>query len=115
MRLDLLCRAALTVAAIALAAIALRPYVAPAPALAQAPDPSALYIEPGVYTIRAPDGSAEVFGKIVVDLHSGNVWGFPTGSKMPYPVTLRAEPPTSRPVYLGRFDLAGMHRKPPAQ
>src|SRR5581483_2811215 len=40
-------------------------------------------------------------------------WGFPTGSSLPYPITnvMRAEPPVSSPIYLGKFDFAKMNTK----
>lgn len=95
-----------------LGAIALRPLAVPQPARAQAGEPRNLYIEPGTHTLRAPDGRAELVGKIVVDLTNGNVWGFPTNSKAPYPVmVLASEPPTSRPILLGRFDLAAIDKR----
>jgi hypothetical protein len=47
--------------AIALIAIAIRPYLAPDPVHAQSGSPSILiYIEPGTQMLRAPDGSQQV-------------------------------------------------------
>jgi len=113
MKTDRYFRAVWLLMAVSLLVIALRPYVAPAPVRAQAaPDPTAFYIEPGVHSIRLADGAGEVTGKIVVDLRSGNIWGFPTGMKLPYPVTLRNETPLSHPVYLGKFDFAAMDKRP---
>jgi len=35
------------------------------------------------------------------------VWGFPTLSSDPYPVDVtKAAPPTSKPIYLGKYDFA---------
>jgi hypothetical protein len=46
-------------------------------------------------------------GKVVVDLVTGKVWGFPTLSDNPYPVdTVHTILPVSHPIYLGRFDLS---------
>ena len=72
---------------------------------------SHLFIEPGTTILRTPDGTGQVQGKVVVDLRNGDVWGFPTASSAPYPVVLSSnEPPLSRPIYLGRFDLAAMKK-----
>lgn len=73
---------------------------------------SDLYIEPGVYSLRAADGSRVQLGKVVVDLRTGKIWGFPTGTSSPYPVSVNgsSEPPVSRPFLLGKFDLDGLDR-----
>jgi hypothetical protein len=45
-----------------------------------------------------------VYGKVVVDLHSGKIWGFPTGTLNPYPsYPMNNKPPVSRPFALGKF------------
>jgi len=94
----------LLVIALALMAIALRPYVAPDPVRAQSGAPYPLYIEPGTQMLRAPDGSRQVYGRVVIDLRNGKVWGFPTTTGDTYPVnTVGTTPPTSRPFQLGRF------------
>jgi hypothetical protein len=68
-----------------------------------------VYIEPGVTMLRAPDGSRQVLGKVVVDLRNGNIWGFPTTLEQSFPVDLtQQKPPTSTPFRLGRFDLSVM-------
>jgi hypothetical protein len=85
-------------------AIAVRPYVDPAPALAQSASAHVFYIEPGVQMLRYPDGTGQVYGKVVVDLRSGKVWGFPTGTLDPYPSNpLDSKPTTSKPFALGKF------------
>jgi hypothetical protein len=92
--------------AIALVAIAIRPYLSPTPAHAQSTSAHAFYIEPGVQMLRAPDGSGQVYGKVFVDLRTGKVWGFPTGTLDPYPSNpMDSKPSTSRPFALGRFAL----------
>ena len=58
----------LLVIAVALIAIALKPLRQPPPARAQTQNLAPLYIEPGTQLIRAPDGSQNVYGKMVVDL-----------------------------------------------
>ena len=94
----------LLVIAVALIAIAVRPYLDPAPAEAQTTLAHPFYIEPGVQMLRAPDGSGQVYGKVVVDLRNGKIWGFPTGSLDPYPsYPLDNKPSVSRPFALGKF------------
>ena len=84
----------------------------PAPQAVQAQSLSSpLYIEPGVTMLRAPDGSRQVLGKVVVDLRNGNVWGFPTTVQQPFPVDVtKKDPPTSTPFRLGRFDFSVLDR-----
>jgi hypothetical protein len=80
------------------------------PVEAQSPNVS-LYIEPGTIPIRAPDsGGAIGDGKMVIDLKTGNVWGFPTNvTGSPYPIdSISGKPGISKPVYLGRFDFSEM-------
>jgi hypothetical protein len=90
--------------AVALIAIAVRPYIDPAPAQAQTAAQHAFYIEPGVQMLRMPDGSGQVYGKMVVDLRNGKIWGFPTGSPNPYPsYPTDNKPAVSRPFALGKF------------
>ena len=111
MRTDLYQRAVLTVIALLLGFLALRPATNPMPVLAQ-PSASSIYVEPGVTTLRKPDGTEQVQGKVMIDLQTGDVYGFPTLSGASYPVdTTRPEPPVSHPMYLGRFDLTGMRRR----
>ena len=89
---------------------AMRPYLAPAPVKAQA-DTRDLYIEPGVAMLRAPNNSRQVLGKVVVDLRTGDVWGFPTLSQDPYPSsTVNTTPQTSHPFLLGKFALDDMNK-----
>lgn len=105
MRPDLYTKIVLTAIALLLAAIAFRPLRNPMPALADTVS-SSLYIEPGVYMLRAPNGLQQQLGKVVVDLRTGSVWGFPTGSGDPYPVSVTSsEPPVSAPFLLGKFDF----------
>ena len=90
--------------AAALIAIAARPYLDPAPAQAQSTSVHPFYIEPGVQMLRAPDGNGQVYGKVVVDLRNGKIWGFPTGSLDPYPsYPMDSKPAVSRPFALGKF------------
>jgi hypothetical protein len=76
-------------------------------------DYSHLYVEPGTTIVRTPDGRGQVQGKVVINLRTGETWGFPTASSAPYPVYLSSnQPPISKPVYLGQFDLSAMKRVP---
>ncbi len=90
-----------------LATIAFRPVLNPPPAKAQAGEDFPLYFEPGVYMLRAPDNTQQVWGKVAVDMRTGKVWGFPTlQQQSPYPIDVtKSSPPTSHPFYLGRFAL----------
>ena len=93
----------LVVIAAFLAIIAARPIfqLAPVPAHAE----SAL-VEPGYTTIRKPDGTSQMLGKVFIDMRTGDIWGFPTLSQSPYPIdATQAKPPKSSPMYLGKFML----------
>ena len=95
-----------------LALVAVRSLIFPEISHAQAPASStSLYIEPGVTMLRAPDGSRQVLGKVMIDLTTGNVWGLPTTVQQPYPVdATSSKPPTSVPFLLGKFDLSVVSR-----
>jgi len=89
---------------------AMRPYFAPAPVKAQT-EMRDVYVEPGVVMLRAPDGRRQVLGKVVIDLRTGNVWGFPTLSQDPYPSSgMNTTPQTSHPFLLGRFAVEDMDK-----
>jgi hypothetical protein len=93
----------LSIIAIALVAIAVQPIFAPKAAEAQS-SVYPFYIEPGSEMLRSPDGSGQVFGKVVVDMRTGKIWGFPTNAPQSYPSNgLRNKPPVSRPFELGKF------------
>jgi hypothetical protein len=93
----------LLIIAIALLAIAIQPVLAPRAAEAQSTI-YPLYIEPGSELLRAPDGSKQVYGKVMVDMRTGKIWGFPTLAPQSYPTAgMQNKLPTSRPFELGRF------------
>ncbi len=108
----------LMVIAMALIVLAVRPLRQPHPAQAQeqtTPTPNTasdpLYIEPGVVMLRSLDGNTQVFGKMVVDLNTGSIWGFPTLTGQPYPVDISStKPPVSHPMFLGTFALEDIDR-----
>ena len=85
MRRENLTIALLLIIAVALVAIAVQPIFAPRPAEAQSGAPYPFYIEPGSELLRAPDGSKQVYGKVVVDMSTGKIWGFPTLAPSPIP------------------------------
>jgi|HubBroStandDraft_1064217.scaffolds.fasta_scaffold275035_2 hypothetical protein len=105
MRRENLTIALLLIIAVALVAIAVQPIFVPRPAEAQSNTPYPFYIEPGSEMLRAPDGSKQVYGKVVVDLSTGKIWGFPTNAPQSYPITgvQNNKPPVSRPFELGKF------------
>jgi hypothetical protein len=83
--------------------IALRPYMQPSPVRADS-TASSWFVEPGVQMIYLPDGG-QVLGKVVIDMRSGNIWGFPTygGGSYPASISMGGKAPVSHPVPLGRF------------
>jgi hypothetical protein len=96
----------LTLITFLLLGIILRPALHPDLVQAQTTPPH-LYVEPGVLLLRKPDGTAQLKGKMVIDLRSGEIWGFPTLSDVPYPVApVETTPPVSKPMYLGKFDFS---------
>src|SRR5580692_6752500 len=99
-----LTNALLFIIAIALTAIASHPYLQPTPAEAQALTAYPFFIEPGVQMLRQTDGAGQVYGRVVVDMRNGKIWGFPTGTLDPYPFNpLEQKPVTSHPFALGKF------------
>ena len=110
MKLNLFDRITLGVAAIFLGIIALRPLLTPSIAHAQSTNRQ-FYVEPGIKTLLSPDRTKQTQGKVIVDLTTGDIWGFPTSQNAPYPIdAAKPQPATSVPIYLGKFDLAGMRR-----
>jgi hypothetical protein len=71
---------------------------------AQGAEAYPFYLEPGSRMLRAPDGSRQVYGRVVVDMRNGKIWGFPTLQQEVYPVdSMATAPPVSHPFVLGRF------------
>lgn len=93
--------------AIALVVLAIEPLRQPHPAQAETAAPYPFYIEPGTQMLRMPDGSSQVYGRVVVDLQNGKIWGFPTLTSAVYPVDISStKPPVSHPFLLGTFAFA---------
>jgi hypothetical protein len=110
MHTDRYTKTVLTFVAVLLAVIALRPAAAPSRVLAQ-PGPQSLFVEPGYTMLRKPDGTAQLKGKVVINLNTGEIWGFPTLVDGPYPVDISTpNPPVSKPMYLGKFDFTALDR-----
>jgi hypothetical protein len=106
MRTDQTTRFLLLLIAVSLLVIALRLAAVPSPVMAQSGDVHAFYVEPGTFMLRAPDGTRQVMGKVMIDMRNGNIWGFPTLTQDPYPTAgANTTPPISRPFLLGKFAL----------
>jgi hypothetical protein len=111
MQLDRFMKAILVVIAILLGILVFRPTLRPAPVRAQVQEGYLFYVEPGYTMIRKPDGTAQVYGKVVIDMRNGDIWGFPTLAQGPYPVdTAKTTPPKSYPMYLGKFMFSEAQR-----
>lgn len=104
-RVDLYTKTVLTMIALLLAALVVQSATRPAPVHAQS-NARNLYVEPGLTSMRSPDGPSEVQGKLMIDLNSGDVWGFPIV------FTSSNKTPVSKPVYLGQYDFSAMKRVP---
>jgi hypothetical protein len=102
-------KAVLTVIALLLAALVMRPI-----AVSAQTDTANLYIEPGTSPIRNLNGGITSEGKVVINMSTGEVWGFPTHSAgVPYPIDALAvdgRPTVVKPVFLGRFDFSGIKK-----
>ena len=104
MNVDRFTKVMLVIIAMLLGLIALRPLAQPVPVRAQSDDGYPFYVEPGYVMLRKPDGTAQVYGKMVVDMRNGDIWGFPTLTQSPYPIdSAQTTPPKSSPMYLGKF------------
>lgn len=104
MRRDAVTNSLLALIAVALIAIAVRPSIAPGPAQAQSLPAYPFHIEPGVQMLHRAGVTENLYGRVVVDMRNGKIWGFPTGTIDTYPTnSLDEKPVTSHPLYLGRF------------
>ena len=104
MKVDWFVRSALVSIVFLLALLVLHQWSQPVPVQAQASEARAFYVEPGYTMLRKPDGSGQMYGKMMIDMRTGDIWGFPTLVEGPYPVdAAKSEPPKSHPMYLGKF------------
>lgn len=103
----------LTVIALFLGILALRPLASPSAVRAQENSPYPfLHFDEKLSRIEAPDGSASLAGRIAIDLRTGNIYGFPT-DVLGYPRTyVKDKPAISNPILLGRFNLQGLSSTP---
>ena len=109
-QIDWYTKAVLTAIALLLAALAMRPALVQA----QMEPATTYYVEPGTSPIRDLNGGVPSDGKVVINMSTGDVWGFPThAGGAPYPVDslqMNGRSPVAKPLYLGRFDFAAMRR-----
>lgn len=111
MKFDWFAKLMLVIIALLLGALVFRPVVQPVPVQAQTVDSRSFYVEPGYTMLRKPDGSGQMYGKMMIDMRTGDIWGFPTLAEGPYPVDVaKPEPPKSHPMYLGKFVLSEASR-----
>jgi hypothetical protein len=104
MKANTLTNSLLAIIAAALVIVAARPYLVPHPVSAQLSQPYPFYFEPGTQMLRVPDGTKQLYGRVVIDMRNGKVWGFPTYTVDTYPVNpVDNKPQISHPLYLGRF------------
>jgi hypothetical protein len=106
MTLDRFTKITLVLIALFLGILAFRPIAQPSPVRAQAEEGYPFFVEPGYTMLRKPDGTAQVYGKMIIDMRNGDIWGFPTLTTSPYPIdSSQTKPPKSSPIYLGKFML----------
>jgi len=111
MKTDLFVKTLLILITVFLGLIALRPLLTPQIVQAESEGEHNFYIEPGTAILNSPDGTQNVVGKVVVDLTTGKIWGFPTQRPEPYPRAFTTgQAPVVTPFYLGRYDLSAMTR-----
>jgi hypothetical protein len=104
MRTDRVTKLLLFLIAVALMVIAIRPVLRPRPAEAQVMSAYPFYIEPGVQMLHDPKYNGQVYGKVVIDLRNGKIWGFPTGTLDAYPTdAVDNKLQTSHPFLLGYY------------
>ena len=113
MRCDFLTKLFLALIAVLLAAIVFRPLAQPQPALAQGGDAYPFQLLEGTVTLKPPDGG-QTWGKVAVDMRTGDVWGFPfQAQNTPFPVYGPSDTPkVSHPMYLGKMAFSEAVRHP---
>ena len=104
MKLDWFVKILLVSVVVLLAVLVFRPVAHPPSVLAQSGSPYPYFIEQGTVSLKKPDGNI-AWGKVVVDMRTGDVWGFPMKAQnTPYPVYGASDTPrVSHPMYLGKM------------
>ena len=102
-RIDLYTKVMLTAVVLLLGVLALQPFLSPAAVKAES-EAASLFIEPGLTRIPGQGPNSDTMGKLVIDLRTGEAWGFPTM------FTNYRESAISKPVYIGRMDFGAMKR-----
>ena len=113
MKADYITKLLLAIIATFLGTLVVRPVLHPDPVRAESGESYPFFVEPGYSTIRKPDGSEQVYGKVMIDMRTGDVWGLPTLVAGPYPVSPNAantKGAKSEPIYLGQFALEAAKR-----
>ena len=107
MRFDWITKLLLLTIVVFLGVLVFRPVVKPEPVFAQDSSGYPFQIMQGVVTLRKSDGT-QTWGKVAVDMRTGDVWGFPMPSQnTPYPVYGPSDTPkVSHPMYLGKMALS---------
>jgi len=107
-RTDLYTKAVLTAIAVLLVIAVVQPFAKTPVVRADSIQPE-IYIEPGTSTLRDLQNGGQVQGRVVVNLRTGDIYGFPTFGTELYPIEpLNPDPPVSKPMYLGKFDFGAM-------
>ena len=104
MRVDRITKLLLLAIVVFLGVLVFRPVVQPQPVFAQDGAAYPFSIQQGMVTLRKSDGT-QTWGKVAVDMRTGDVWGFPMPAQnTPYPVYGASETPrVSHPMYLGKM------------
>src|SRR3974390_2366028 len=111
MKLDWFVRLLLAAIVGLLGGLVVRPVVQPSPVQAQTVDSTRFYVEPGYTMLRKPDGTAQMYGKMMIDMRTGDIWGFPTLVESPYPMDAsKPDPTNAHPMHLGKFVLSEASR-----
>jgi hypothetical protein len=106
MKLDWFVKLLLAAIVMLLTVVAFRPVAQPPSVLAQSGSPYPFFIEQGTVSLKKPDGNI-TWGKVVVDMRTGDVWGFPMKAQnTPYPVYGPSDTSkVSHPMYLGKMEF----------
>ncbi|HXY10503.1 MAG TPA: hypothetical protein VEI52_21880 [Terriglobales bacterium] len=110
---DYITKLLLALIATFLGTLIVRPVLQPNQVRAESAEIYPFFVEPGYTTIRKPDGSTQVYGKVMIDMRTGDAWGFPTLVQAPYRVSPNAantKGAKSEPIYLGQFVLEAAKR-----